>query len=161
MNPNATWIRASIIAGSVMFIFALAVAAIFAPQWRALHVMQALPYIAVIILTGRRSAWGYGAGVFTASFWNFLVLFRSPIGVALAHGAVQRPDEALQLFAALGHFLIIVACLVAFWRTRPAGRQWREFVAGGAIAIGYFLVMVWTVGPPEGVEHIKQALGLG
>jgi hypothetical protein len=161
MNPNATWIRVSIIAGSAVFVFALAVAAIFAPQWRALHVMQALPYIAVIILTGRRSAWGYGAGVFTASFWNFLVLFRSPIGVALVHADFQRPDVVLQLFAALGQVLIIIACLVGFLRTRPAGRQWREFVAGGAIAIGYFLVMVWTVGPPEGVEHIKQALGLG
>jgi len=92
MNPNATWIRASIIAGSAMFVFALAVSAFFAPQWRALHVMQALPYLAVIILTGRRSAWGYGAG--------------------------------------------------------------------GAIAIGYLLIMVWTVGPPEGIEHIKQAFGL-
>ena len=160
MNPNATWIKASIIAGSAMFIFALAVSAFFAPQWRALHVMQALPYVAVIILTGRRSAWGYGAGVFMACFWNFLVLFRSPVGVALIHGAVQQPDIALQLFAALGHFLIIVACLVGFLRTRPAAHQWREFVAGGAIAIGYLLAMVWTVGPPEGVEHIKQAFGL-
>jgi hypothetical protein len=65
------------------------------------------------------------------------------------------------LFAALGHVLIIIACLVGFLRTRPAGRQWREFVAGDASAIGYLLAMVWTVGPPEGVEHIKQALGLG
>jgi hypothetical protein len=43
--------------------------------------------------------------------------------------------------------------LVGFLRTR-------EFIAGGAITIGYLLAMVWTVGPPEGVEHIKQALGL-
>jgi hypothetical protein len=160
MNPNATWIRASIIAGSVMFVLSLAISAVFLPQWRALHVMQALPYVAVVILTGRRNAWGYGAGVFMASFWNFAILFRSPVGVALVHGDIQRPDIVVQLFAALGHFLIIVACLVGFWRTRPAGRQWREFVAGGATAIGYLLVMIWTVGPPEAVEHIKQAFWL-
>jgi hypothetical protein len=64
------------------------------------------------------------------------------------------------LFGALGHFLIIIACLVGFSRTRPAGRQWAKFVAGGVIAVGYLLVMVWTIGPPEGVAHIKQALGL-
>ncbi len=73
----------------------------------------------------------------------------------------RRPTyAALQLFGAIGHFLIIIACLVGFSHTRPSGRQWAEFFAGGVIAVGYLLVMVWTVGPPEGVEHIKQALGL-
>jgi len=157
---NAKWINLFIIVGAVMFIIALAVSATFEPQWRALHVMQALPYIVVIILTRRMSPWGFGAGVILACFWNALLLFRSPVGTELIHGNVSRPDVALQLFGALGHFLIIVACLVGFSRTRPAGRQWAEFFAGGVIAVGYLLVMVWTVGPPEGVAHIKQALGL-
>ncbi len=60
----------------------------------------------------------------------------------------------------LGNVRVRARGIVGFLRTRPAGRQWREFVAGGAIAIGYLLAMVWTVGPPEGVEHIKQAFGL-
>lgn len=157
---NARWINTSIIVGSLMFMFALAVSAIFAPQWRALHVMQALPYVAIIVLTRRMSPWGFGAGVITACFWNALTLFRSPLGVALVHGDVSRPDVAVQLFAALGHFVLIVACLIGFWRTRPAGREWASFFGGGAIAVGYLLVMVWTIGPPEGVEHMKRALGL-
>ena len=157
---NARWINVSIIVGSVMFIIALAVSAFFAPQWRTLHVFQALPYVVVIILARRLSPWGFGAGVLMACFWNALVLFRSPVGVALVHGNVSDPSVTLQLFAALGHFLIIGACLVGFARTRPAGRQWTEFFAGGVIAVGYLLVMVWTVGPQEGVEHIKRAFGL-
>jgi hypothetical protein len=157
---NARWIDTSIIVGAVVFMLALAVSAIFAPQWRALHVAQALPYIVIIVLTRRGNPWGFGAGVITASFWNWLLLFRSPVGIALAHGDVSRPDVAIQLLAALGHFMIIGACLVGFWRTRPAGRQWASFFGGGAIAVGYLLVMVWTVGPAEGVAHIKQALGL-
>ena len=157
---NARWINVSIIVGSVMFIMALAVSAIFLPQWRALHVMQAIPYLVVIVLTRRMSSWGFGAGVIMAGFWNALLLFRSPVGVALVHGDLARPDVALQLFGAMGNFLIIVACLVGFSRTRPAGRPWAEFFAGGVIAVGYLLAMVWTVGPPEGVAHIKQALGL-
>jgi len=160
LRANARWIDTSIIVGSVMFMFALAVSAFFAPQWRAMHVMQALPYIVIIILTRRMSPWGFGAGVITACFWNWLLLFRSPVGVALVHGQVAQPDIAIQLLAALGHFLIIVACLAGFWRTRPAGRQWAQFVGGGAIAVGYLLAMVWTVGPPEAAEHVKQALGL-
>jgi hypothetical protein len=158
---SATMTRALIVVGSAMFVLALAVSAIFAPQWRALHVMQALPYFVVIILAWRQSPWGFGAGVITACFWNALILFRSPVGTALVHGDVTRPDIVLQLFATLGHFLLIVGCLVGFARTHPGGRQWARFFGGGVIAVAYLLVMIWTVGPPEGVEHIKQALGLG
>lgn len=157
---NARWINVSIIVGSVMFVIALAVSAIFLPQWRVLHVFQALPYVVVIILTRRMSPWGFGAGVLMACFWNALLLFRSPVGSALVHGQVSDPGDALQLFAALGHFLIIIACLTGFARTRPAGRQWAEFFGGGVINVGYLLAMLWIVGPPEGVEHIKRAFGL-
>jgi hypothetical protein len=162
------WINRSIVAGSAIFVFALAVVAIFAPQWRVLHVLQALIYVAVVILARRKSAWGFGAGVFIAAFWDALILFRSPIGqqaaagiVALIHGGPSpRPDVMLQAFAGCGHVLIIVGCLAGFVRTRPGGRQWGEFVAGGVLAIGYLLLMVFTVGPPEGAQHIREALGL-
>jgi hypothetical protein len=164
----AKWINTSIVVGSAIFVFGLAVAAIFAPQWRVLHVLQALIYVAVVVLARRNSAWGFGAGVFIAAFWNGLMLFRSPIGLqavagigALMHGGpAPRADVMLQAFAACGNFLIIAACLFGFLRARPGARQWGQFVAGGVLAIGYFLVMVFTVGPPEGAQHIRQALGL-
>ena len=165
-KTNPTWINALVVVGSVMFCLCLAVAAIFAPQWRVLHFFQALPYLAVILLARRQNAWGFGAGVFTAVFWNVLLLFRSPVGAqslpvleSLVHGHVQQPDVLLQLFAACGHFLIIIACLAGFLRIRPAGRGWGQFAAGGILAISYLLIMVFTVGPAEGAQHIKQALG--
>lgn len=167
-TADAKWINSSIVVGSAIFIFALAVSAFFAPQWRVLHVLQALIYIAVIVLARRDSAWGFGAGVFIATFWNVLVLFRSPVGVqavagirALIHGGpAPQPDVLLQLFAACGNFLIIAACLVGFFRTRPGARQWGQFAAGGVLAVGYLLAMVFMVGPPEGAQHIRQAFGL-
>ena len=143
-----------------MFVIALAVSAIFAPQWRVLHVLQALIYVVVIILTRRQSAYGFGAGVFTSTFWNVLVLCRSPVGKEAINGHLLQPDIALQLFGACGHILIIIACLVGFLRTRPAERQWGQFVAGGILAITYLLVMAFTLGPPEAAEHLKQAFGL-
>ena len=152
------WINPSIAVGSLIFIFALAVSAYFEPQWRVLHVLQALIYVAVIVLTRRKSAWGFGAGVIIAVFWNFLVLFRSPVGSEALKGHLA-PDILLQLFAAGGHFLIIAACLVGFLRTRPAARQWVQFAAAGALAIAYLITMAFTVGPPEAAQHIKQALG--
>src|SRR5580700_3778383 len=47
---RTSWIDVCVVAGSAMFILALTVAAIFAPQWRVLHVAQALIYVAVIVL---------------------------------------------------------------------------------------------------------------
>jgi len=156
---SASWINVCIIAGSVMFVFALTVAAIFAPQWRVLHVAQALIYVAVIVLARKQSAWGLGAGVVVPAFWTALLLFRSPVGTALVHGQVSQPDVFLQLFGAVGNCLIIVACLAAFLGVRPAGRKWAQFAAGGALSLGYLLTAVFTIGPPEGAQHIKQALG--
>ena len=157
---GAKWINASIVLGSAVFVLALAVSAFFEPQWRVLHFLQALIYVAVVVLTRRRSAWGFGAGVFIAVFWNVLVLFRSPLGHEAISGNALRPDVLIQLLAACGHMLIIVACLVGFWQIRPAARQWGQFVAGGLLAIGYLLLMAFTLGPPEAAQHIKQAFGL-
>jgi hypothetical protein len=164
---NATWINTFIVAGSVMFIVALAVSALFAPQWRILHLLQGSIYIVMIILTRRQSAWGFGAGALVATFWNGLVLLRSPVGPeglhaieSLLRGGSAPPDILLQLFGACGHFLIIAACLVGFLRLRPAAREWGQFVGGGVLAIAFLLVMAFTVGPPEAAVHIKHAFGL-
>jgi len=165
---SSSWINACILIGSALFVGALAVSAYFEPEWRVLHVFQGLIYVAVVVLAWRQSAWGYGAGACIATFWNVLLLFRSPFGTAAIEaigtlartGAMQRPDVWVQLFAVFGHFLIIVACLVAFLRERPDGTQWRRFVGGGVLAIGFLLVMAFTVGPPAAAEHLKQAFGL-
>jgi hypothetical protein len=42
-----------------------------------LHALQALIYIAVIFLTRRNSAWGFGAGCVIAALWNYTSLFVS------------------------------------------------------------------------------------
>src|SRR5581483_314867 len=152
MTTNAAWINICIIVGCALFVLGLAVSAFFAPEWRALHVMQALPYVVVILLSRRKNPWGFGAGAITASFWNAILLFRSPVGVALIHGKTSDPSIVISLVAAMGHFLIIIGCLVGFARTHPAGRHWAKFGAGGVIAVSYLLVMVWTVGPPEGIQ---------
>jgi hypothetical protein len=74
-------------------------------------------------------------------------------------GPAPDPGVVIQLFAALGHCLIIVACVVAFLRTHPGSRQWGQFFAGGFLSLGYLLAASFTIGPPEAAEHIKQALG--
>ncbi|HEV3249436.1 MAG TPA: hypothetical protein VGZ71_00685, partial [Puia sp.] len=69
------WIRLSIPVGVGLFIFALAVSAAVVPQLRLLHLLQALIYVAIFILTRRSNALGFGAAVFIATAWNCLQLF--------------------------------------------------------------------------------------
>jgi hypothetical protein len=167
-QTNATWINVCILVGSGIFVFGLAVAAVFAPEWRLLHALQALIYVAVVGLTRRKSAYGFGAGVGIAVFWNSLGIFSTTfiwdavqdLGATIRTGSAPRPDLLLQLLAFGGHLLIIVACLVGFLRTRPGPRRWVQFIAGGGLAIGYLVAIVFTAGPPSAVALFRRALGL-
>jgi hypothetical protein len=165
---NARWINACILVGSGVFVFGLVVAAIFAPEWRVLHALQALIYVAVVGLTRRKRAYGFGAGVGVAVFWNSIGIFYSPLiweggkdlWAMIRTGSAPRPDLVLQLLAFGGHLLIIVACLVGFFRTRPGMRQWGQFVAGAGLVIGYLVAIVVTAGPPSAVALLRRIFGL-
>jgi hypothetical protein len=74
-DTNPAWINTSVLVGAGLFIFALSLSAVFDPRIRLLHVLQALIYIAVIVLTRKTSAWGFGAGCVIALFWNYINLF--------------------------------------------------------------------------------------
>jgi hypothetical protein len=152
---TSAWINASVLAGAGAFIFALAVSAVFDPSIRVLHVLQALIYVAVIALSRKHSAWGFGAGCIIAVFWNYINLFVTTFVKAgmqellslLRTGELHRPDPLIAVIAASGHFVLMAACLAGFLRTRPGARGWAQFLAGGALAVGYFVAIIITTGP--------------
>ena len=74
-GPIPRWIRVSILIGAGFFIFALILSAVFDPRIRLLHALQALIYVAVIVLTRRDSAWGFGAGTIISALWNYTNIF--------------------------------------------------------------------------------------
>ncbi len=63
-------------------------------------------------------------------------------------------------FAASGisSFLMIVACAAGFLRRRPNARQWGEFIGGGILAIGYFVLIIVTTGP-QYIGILKRLVG--
>jgi hypothetical protein len=145
----------SILVGAGVFIFALALAAVFDPKIRLLHFLQALIYVAVILLTRRNSAWGYGAGAIIAALWNYTNLFVTnfvsggmhQLAVLLKTGHLQRPDLLVAVIAAGGHFLLLAACLAGFFYLRPHARPWIRFVSGGLLAVSYFVIIIIAAGP--------------
>ena len=152
---NPVWVDRSIVVGAGFFIFALIVLAIFDPTIRVLHTLQALLYIAVIVLTRKGSAWGFGAGCVIAAFWNYINLFITTfikgglqeLSRLLQTGQLHRPDLLIAVIAAGGHFLLIIACLAGFLRTQPRVRRWSEFIGGGIVAVAYLVVIIVTTGP--------------
>ena len=79
--------------------------------------------------------------------------------VLLHTGRIERPDLALSVIAATGHFLLIAACLVGFLRNRRKAREWGQFVGGGVIAVAYFIAIIATVGP-QYMGLIRRVFGL-
>ena len=131
-DTNPGWINTSVLVGAGLFIFALFLSAVFDHRIRLLHVLQALIYIAVIVLTRKTSAWGFGAGCVIALFWNYINLFVTTffraglqqLSILLQTGQLHRPDLLIAVIAVAGHFLLITACLAGFLRTRPGSRAW-------------------------------------
>jgi hypothetical protein len=155
LDPGSRWTRVWIQIGAGLFIFALVGSAIAVPPLRLLHTFQALIYIAVILLARRDSAWGLGAGFTIAVAWNSLQLFITHLIQAGAHelwifvstGQTRRPETLLVFVAGVAHFVLIVACLVAFHQLRPGKKQWWQFLGGGLLVLAYFGAIVATMLP--------------
>lgn len=161
-----SWINGMIAVGSAMFVFGLAVSAAFAPEWRVLHLLQALIYVALVVLTRRKNPAGFGAGLAVALFWNLLLLttaghdiLQEVRNLALT-GRPQHPDLLLSTFAGCGHLLIIIACIFGFARMRPAARQWAALGVGSVVGLTYLLAIVFIFGPPQAVALMKHTFGL-
>jgi hypothetical protein len=161
LEPNQPrWISISILVRAGFFIFALVLSAVLEPRIRLLHAFQALIYVAVIVLTRRNSAWGFGAGCLISAFWNYIFIRGAAEELwAFLTGRLLRPDLALQLAATGAHFLLIIACLTSFVRLRPGVKRWTEFLAGGALAIGYLILIIVTTGPEYMIPLLKRVFG--
>ncbi len=152
---ESLWIRVSIPIGAGLFILALALSAALIPQLRLLHLLQALIYVAVIVLTRRNSPWGFGAGVVVPTAWNCLGLFithliqagAGQLWLLLRTGHVSQPEQLAVLLGGLAHFLLIIACIAGFLQLRPDKKQWAQFLAGGLLAMAYFALIIVTTGP--------------
>ena len=134
---------------------ALLGSAIVIPSLRLLHLLQAIIYVAILLLTRRDNPWGFGAAVFIATAWNGLNLFVTHLfttGAGLfwafiRTGQVSRPDTLMVFIASLAHFLLIISCMAGFLLQRPGRRQWAQFVSGGLLVIAYMALIIFLAAP--------------
>jgi hypothetical protein len=136
--------------GAALFIVALVGSAAVVPQLRLLHSLQALIYVAVIVLAWRDSPWGLGAGLAIALVWNglqILVTRNFQTGVALSWsflhtGQLRQVDTMMVAVGTIGHFILIIGCATAVVRQKFNNRKWWMFVAGAIACLVYFALIV-------------------
>jgi hypothetical protein len=156
---SAPWISATrvwIPIGAALFTAALILSAVVVPELRLLHLLQAVIYVAVVILARRNSMWGIGAGITIAVFWNGLNLFvthnmqRGAVAFwsLLQTGQLREPVPMMVMLGGIGHFVIIAGCLAALIDRRIKDKQFWKLIAGGVMALAYAaLIFIVTGGP--------------
>ena len=145
-RPTQVWIYI----GTALFLLALLLSAILVPDLRILHSLQALIYVAVIVLAGQNSAWGYGAGFSIAILWNAMGLFITHLIQAgmiafwllLRTGHAERLVPMTVMLGGIGHFVLIFATILALSRLNAENRKWWKFAGGSAISVAYFALLV-------------------
>jgi hypothetical protein len=136
--------------GAGLFLLALLISAILVPDLRILHSLQALIYVAVIVLARRNSAWGYGAGFSVAILWNSMGLFLTHLiqAGAIALWSLLRTGHARELvpmavtLGGIGHFILICASVLLMVRCNGEPRKWWKFAGGGVLSLAYFALLV-------------------
>jgi hypothetical protein len=152
-GSSATWIwvtRVWIPIAAALFTVALAVSAVVLPELRLLHVLQALIYVAIVILARRNSMWAIGAGLTIAVVWNSLNLFvthNMQRGLTLFWSLLQTGQmppgphpivPMMVLLGGIGHFVLIGAwplCSIEDSMTRSRGRWWPEVYRSSRISL--------------------------
>ena len=159
MNPHplngSSLTRVWVPIGAGLFRVALAVSATVVPELRLLHLLQALIYVAVVILARRNNVYALGGGFTIAVAWNCLEFFGPHLIQAgavlfwsfLRTGQLQRLETMMVPIGGIGHFILIVACLAATINQKTNNNKWWKFIGGGISALAYFSLIIVIARP--------------
>jgi hypothetical protein len=163
IRDSATWIPATrvwIPIAAALFTVVLIVSAVVLPELRLLHFLQALIYVAIVILARRNSIWAIGAGLTIAVAWNGLNLFvthNMERGVTVLWSLLQTgqmrefgPHPIIPMMVLLGgiaHFVLIGACLAVLFDRRIDDKTPWKMAAGGVSVLGYFALIIFVSAP--------------
>ncbi len=140
--------------GASLFLVALAVSAVAVPQLRLLHLLQAVIYVAIMILARRNNVFALGAGFTIAVAWNCLEFFGPHLiqlgtmmfWTYLRTGQIEHVETMMVPLGGVGHLILIVACPAALFDL-VTDKKWWKFVAGGVSVLGYFALIVAIARP--------------
>jgi uncharacterized membrane protein len=142
------WVIALCCAG---FVAILAFAAYWDHTIIILHALQSLQYVLIVALAARRNRWGYFLGIAVGGLWDYVTLFvnnfaRSgfhAIVASLQAGVLIKPDQIIAAFGFVFHFILILACFLAYLRLqRRDATDWLRLLVSAAAGLAYFAIIV-------------------
>ena len=113
-----------ILVGAGIFVFILALSALFQADIRWLHFFQAWMYVAAAGLALRRNRLGYFIGVSAAGLWDYGNLFATTffsnglryLAAWVQTGKLRGMDQIIAVPAWIGNFLVVAGCIWAYSR---------------------------------------------
>jgi hypothetical protein len=145
-----------ILVGAFFFIAVLGVSAYWEADIRWLHFFQAWMYLATIVLSFRRSRWGYFIGISAAGLWDYTNIFVTTflynglqrLAEWIHTGHLQRPDLLIAIPAWLSNFAVIAGCIWGYLRLRD--KSWSDagkLVLTFALTTGFFALDMYVFQP--------------
>lgn len=145
------------IASAGVFVAMLAVAAVWDPSIRVLHVFESVPYLLAVLLIGRRRRSGYILGIGCGAFWlwtaGFLTTFVKNGFQRLASlvqtGHVDRWDIFIAVPAALGAGGLVLFSAVSYIRSAHKSSRDVLWFAGTLAGVAVFFVLIFRLFAPQ------------
>src|SRR4030095_4480520 len=165
-SRSADDISVGITAATILFIVILAVAAVWDPTIRILHVCEALLYTGVAFLCVRGSKFGYALGVASGLFWlwmawgltTFVANGFQVLALSLRVHQVRRPDILIALPAAASMIALVALSITGYARSsRKFARDIGMFVLA-FIAVTTFYLAIFTAFTPRYLEMFRPIL---
>ncbi len=142
---------------AIAFVIVLAIAAFWDPTIRALHVFEAIPYLAAAVLSLRQRKSGYLLGMASGGFWLWTASVRTTfarngferLAMLLRTGHVDRPDILIAAPAAVVTGGMVLFSLWGYSRLRH--KSWSDLglLAAALAAVFAFFIAIFAAFAPR------------
>jgi hypothetical protein len=136
-----------IVIGGCFFMLMLGLSAYWEPDIRWLHFLQALMYVATIVLGLHRNSWGYFIGFSAAGLWIYANLFATTfflnglqqLSQWVHTGHLERADLLIAVPAWFSNLLVVIGCAWGYFRSPTRSlRDAVRFLVTFALTTGFF-----------------------
>jgi hypothetical protein len=165
MSRNKTDVAAAVCAAT--FIVVLGVSAYWDRSIRALHVFEALPYLAAAILCLRQSKVGYALGAASGASWLWMAGFLTAfirngferLVMLFRAGGVDRLDLLIAVPAAIATGGLLLFSVAGY--ARLPNKSWRDLglLAAAFVVVLLFFVLIFAAFAPRYLAMFRRLIG--
>ena len=142
---------------SSIFVIILGIAAYWDPTIRVLHAFEALPYVAVAMLSLRRNRFAYPLGFVSGGFWlwtaGFLTTFIrngfERLAMLVRTGGVDRVDILIAAPAAIATGGLALLSLIGYTQQPAKSRRDIALFIAALVIVPAFFIAIFAAFAPQ------------